>query len=145
MDHHEILLEKKMSNPKPELAEMTTEIVSAYVSKHSIPASELPALIGQVHEALVKADAGETEEPVVELKPAVSVRRSITPDYIICLEDGQKFKSLKRHLRVHYNLTPDEYREKWGLKPDYPMVAPNYRAVRSELARKIGLGKKRAA
>ncbi len=134
-----------MSTLKPELAEMTTEIVSAYVSKHSIPASELPSLIGQVHEALAKADAGEKEEPAVVLKPAVSIRSSVTPDHIICLEDGQKFKSLKRHLRTHYNLTPEEYREKWGLKPDYPMVAPNYAAVRSELARKIGLGRKRAA
>ncbi len=134
-----------MPTQKPELAEMTAEIVSAYVSKNVIPATELPALIGQIHEALAKADAGETEQPEVVLKPAVSIRSSITPDFIVCLEDGKKFKSLKRHLRTHYQLTPEEYREKWGLKPDYPMVAPNYRAVRSELARKIGLGRKKAA
>ena len=134
-----------MTDLKPELVELTAEIVTSYVTKHATPASELPALIGQVHEALTKANAGETEEPVVELKPAVSIRRSVTPDYIICLEDGKKFKSLKRHLRVYYNLTPDEYREKWGLKPDYPMVAPNYAATRSALAKKVGLGRKKAA
>jgi len=126
-----------------ELIELASDIVSAYVSNNTVPTSDLAALIGDVHQALVKAAAGAIEPPKEELKPAVPVRRSVTPDYIICLEDGKKFKSLKRHLRTHYDLSPEEYREKWGLAPDYPMVAPNYAAARSQLAKKMGLGQRR--
>ena len=126
-----------------ELVELAADIVSAYVSNNTVVATELPAVINDVYEALGKA-AAKAAQPVKEdLKPAVPIKRSVTPDYIICLEDGKKFKSLKRHLRTHYNLTPEEYREKWGLPHDYPMVAPNYAAARSELARKFGLGQRR--
>jgi predicted transcriptional regulator len=125
------------------LIELAADIVSAYVSKNTVPASELTSLIGDVYSALKRTAGGE---PVVEaepLKPAVNPKKSITPDYIICLEDGKKFKSLKRHLRTHYNLTPEQYREKWGLPADYPMVAPNYAEARSALAKKMGLGQQR--
>jgi predicted transcriptional regulator len=123
--------------------ELAADIVSAYLSKNSLPVSELPALINDVHAALVTV-AGGTAEPAGEArKPAVSIRRSITPDYIICLDDGKKFKSLKRHLRTLYDLTPEQYRERWGLPPDYPMVAPNYAKARSELAKEMGLGEQR--
>ena len=128
-----------------EMAVLTADIVSAYVGNNVVQASELPQLIQSVYGAISAAVEGEKEEPKEELKPAVPVRRSVTPDYIICLEDGKKFKSLKRHLRTAFNLTPEQYREKWGLKPDYPMVAPNYATVRSEMAKRIGLGRKRAA
>jgi predicted transcriptional regulator len=123
--------------------ELTAEIVCAYVGNNAVPAAEIPALIKQVHGALSDAaEAGAANDgPAPE--PAVPVSRSITPDYLICLEDGKKFKSLKRHLRTSYNMTPEEYREKWGLKSDYPMVAPNYAAERSKLAKKIGLGQGR--
>ena len=120
------------------------DIVAAYVSNNSVPASDLPQLIASVHGALIKVAAGELEEPAVELKPAVPAKKSIGPDYIICLEDGKKFKSLKRHLRTRYDLSPEDYRAKWGLPSDYPMVAPNYAAARSELAKKMGLGQQRA-
>lgn len=123
--------------------ELTAEIVSAYVSNNSVPASEMPALINQIHQALVRVGGGQSEAPSEPLKPAVSIKRSVTPDYIICLEDGKKFKSLKRHLRTQYNMTPEQYREKWGLPPDYPMVAPNYAAARSQLAKQMGLGQQR--
>ena len=123
--------------------ELAADIVSAYLSKNSLPLSELPALINDVHAALVTV-AGGTAEPAAEARnPAVSIRRSITPDYIICLDDGKKFKSLKRHLRTQYDLTPEQYRERWGLPPDYPMVAPNYAKARSELAKEMGLGQQR--
>lgn len=124
-----------------ELLELSTEIISAYVSHNVIPAAELPELIANVYGAMsaTQTDPVEAKEP---LKPAVSVRRSITDDYLICLEDGKKFKSLKRHLRTHYGLSPEEYRDKWGLPADYPMVAPNYAAARSELAKKMGLGQR---
>jgi predicted transcriptional regulator len=123
--------------------ELAADIVSAYVSNNSVPAGDLPGLIDQVHGALQKT-AGSAPEPEAEpLKPAVSIKKSVMPDYIVCLEDGKKFKSLKRHLRTHYNLTPEEYREKWGLQADYPMVAPNYASARSELAKKMGLGQQR--
>ena len=128
-----------------EVAALTADIVSAYVGNNVVQASELPQLIQSVHSAISTVVEGEKEEPKEELKPAVSIRRSVTPDHIICLEDGKKFKSLKRHLRTAFNMTPEQYREKWGLKPDYPMVAPNYAAVRSEMAKRIGLGRKRAA
>ncbi len=120
--------------------ELTAEIVCAYVGNNAVPASEIPALIKQVHGALSEASAKAATPETPKLDPAVPVNRSITPDYLICLEDGKKFKSLKRHLRTSYNMTPEEYREKWGLRPDYPMVAPNYAAERSKLAKKIGLG-----
>jgi len=123
--------------------ELTAEIVSAYVSNNSVSASDLPGLINQVHSALTRVSTGHGEAPSEPLKPAISVKRSITPDYIVCLEDGKKFKSLKRHLRTQYNMTPEAYREKWDLPPDYPMVAPNYAAARSQLAKQMGLGQQR--
>jgi predicted transcriptional regulator len=103
----------------------------------------LPALIGQVHTALTRVSGAHSERLGNGHKPAITAKRSITPDYLICLEDGKKFKSLRRHLRTHYNLTPQQYREKWGLSSDYPMVAPNYAAARSRLAKQMGLGQQR--
>jgi predicted transcriptional regulator len=123
--------------------ELAADIVSAYVSNNSVAAADLPALIGEVHAALVRVGSGTAVAATDVLKPAVSPKKSVTNDYIICLEDGKKFKSLKRHLRTQYNMTPDEYREKWGLSPDYPMVAPNYATARSELAKQMGLGQQR--
>ncbi|MGE4372207.1 MAG: MucR family transcriptional regulator [Xanthobacter sp.] len=123
--------------------ELAAHIVSAYVSNNSVAAGDLPALINEVYATLERASRVEEEPEVELLKPAVPVKRSITPDFIICLEDGKKFKSLKRHLRTQYNLTPEQYREKWGLPPDYPMVAPNYAAARSALAKQMGLGQRR--
>jgi predicted transcriptional regulator len=128
---------------KPSLMEQTTRIVEAYVSNNKLDAKEVPTLIGEIHQALHNLSNGAVVPGREEPKPAVSVKRSVMPDYIICLEDGKKFKSLKRHLRTHYNLTPEEYREKWGLPHDYPMVAPNYARARSELAKKMGLGTRR--
>jgi len=128
---------------KPGLMEQTTRIVEAYVSNNTLDAKDVPMLIGEVHQALNRLTNGVAQPVRDEPKPAVSVKRSVMPDYIICLEDGKKFKSLKRHLRTHYNLTPEEYREKWGLPHDYPMVAPNYARARSELAKKMGLGTRR--
>lgn len=125
-----------------DLVEFSSEIVAAYVSNNAVAPSDLPRLIADVHAALKGLSKEETAEPVEEKKPAVPVRKSVTPDYIICLEDGKKFKSLKRHLRTHYNLSPEEYREKWGLPADYPMVAPSYSATRSKLAKDNGLGRK---
>ncbi|HWP25968.1 MAG TPA: MucR family transcriptional regulator [Xanthobacteraceae bacterium] len=122
---------------------LTADIVSAYVSNNSVPAAEIPALINQVHAALARVSTGRGEFAMEAAKPAVPVKKSITPDYIICLEDGKKFKSLKRHLRTQYNMTPEQYREKWGLPVDYPMVAPNYAAARSQLAKQMGLGQQR--
>ncbi|MCX2721368.1 MucR family transcriptional regulator [Roseibium salinum] len=121
------------------LIDLTADIVAAYVGNNSVSSTELPALIHEVHGALQKT-ATEAPEPE-PLKPAVPIKKSVTPDYIFCLEDGKKFKSLKRHLRSHYDLSPEEYREKWNLEPDYPMVAPNYAAARSNLAKKMGLGR----
>jgi predicted transcriptional regulator len=115
------------------------DIVSAYVGKNSLPSGELPGLITMVHKTLSELEV-ETQD-VVPLDPAVPIRKSITDDYLICLEDGKKFKSLKRHLRSKYDMTPEEYREKWGLPYDYPMVAPSYARKRSDLAKKMGLGK----
>ncbi len=127
-------------NDKADLVELTAEIVSAYVSKNSVTSGELPSLIGDVHLALTRASSGTEPPDREDLKPAVPWKKSVMPDYIVCLEDGKKFKSLKRHLRTHYKLSPDEYRAKWGLPHDYPMVAPNYAAARSQLAKKHGLG-----
>lgn len=124
---------------------MTTEIVSSYVSHHAISLTDLPALIAETHAALRALGNTTQEDTASELKPAVPVKKSITPDYLICLEDGEKFKSLKRHLASRYNLTPEQYREKWGLPRDYPMVAPGYSARRSALAKESGLGRKPAA
>ncbi len=123
--------------------ELTAEIVSAYVSNNTVPAGEISSLINQVHAALSRVSGKPGEAPAEPLKPAVTVKKSITPEYIICLEDGKKFKSLKRHLRTQYNMTPEQYREKWGLGADYPMVAPNYAAARSQLAKQMGLGQQR--
>ncbi|MER9546909.1 MucR family transcriptional regulator [Mesorhizobium sp. M0437] len=133
---------EEADNNMDNLIELTADVVSAYVSNNPIPVGDLPALIAQVHAAL-KGTAGSVsaEEPGV-LKPAVPIRKSVTPDYIISLEDGKKFKSLKRHLSTHHGLTPDGYRAKWGLPADYPMVAPNYAAARSSLAKTMGLGRK---
>jgi predicted transcriptional regulator len=127
----------------PNTIELAAEIVSAFVSNNSVPMIDLPALIGSVHAALTNVASGTTEPPQEELRPAVPIRKSVQPDYIVSLEDGKRFKSLKRHLRTVYNLTPDQYRAKWGLAHDYPMVAPNYAAARSELARQMGLGARR--
>ena len=124
--------------------DLTAEIVSAYLSNNATPASEIPALINQVHAALTRVSSGRGELPAEPAKPAVPVRKSMTADYLICLEDGKRFKSLKRHLMTHYGMSPEEYRSKWNLPTDYPMVAPNYAAARSELAKKMGLGRKRS-
>jgi len=123
--------------------ELTADIVSAYVSNNTVSAAEIPALINQVHGALLRVSTGQSEGPSEPLKPAVPVKRSISAEHLVCLEDGKKFKSLKRHLRTQYNMTPEQYREKWGLPPDYPMVAPNYAAARSQLAKEMGLGQQR--
>ncbi|HLH10843.1 MAG TPA: MucR family transcriptional regulator [Methylovirgula sp.] len=123
--------------------ELAADIVSAYVSNNSVPASDLPSLINEVHSALLRVTSGHPIAPAETPKPAVPAKKSITNDYIVCLEDGRKFKSLKRHLRTQYNMSPDEYREKWGLPPDYPMVAPNYAKARSTLAKQMGLGQQR--
>jgi predicted transcriptional regulator len=127
------------------LVELTADIVSAYVGNNPVSQTDLPKLISEIYRSLAgttAAPAPVKEEPV-ELKPATTVRKSITPEYLICLEDGKKFKSLKRHLRTHYNLSPEQYREKWNLPADYPMVAPSYATARSNLAKKMGLGQKR--
>jgi predicted transcriptional regulator len=124
--------------------ELTADIVSAYVANNTVAAGDIPALISEVHSALSRVSSGQIVQAAAEpLRPAVPVKKSITNDYIICLEDGKKFKSLKRHLRTSYNMSPEQYREKWGLPPDYPMVAPNYAEARSQLAKQMGLGQKR--
>ena len=131
--------------PKRSIIDFTAEIVAAYVAKNSVTQAELPKLINDVHRALSVVSTGApAREDVTEAKPAVTVKKSITSEYLICLEDGKKFKSLKRHLRSHYNLSPEQYREKWGLPADYPMVAPNYAQARSSLAKRMGLGRRAA-
>ena len=128
----------------PNFIELSADIVSAYVSNNSVAASDLPSLLHEVHGALQRIGTGATHEvPAEPLKPAVPVRKSVSADFIICLEDGKKFKSLKRHLRTKYDMSPEEYREKWDLPADYPMVAPNYAASRSDLAKRMGLGQQR--
>jgi predicted transcriptional regulator len=129
-----------MSDPK--FIDLTANIVSAYLRNHSVPAGDIPGLISQIHAALSRVNSGAdlASEP---LKPAVPVKKSITPEYLVCLEDGKKFKSLKRHLRTQYNMTPEQYRDKWDLPGDYPMVAPNYAQARSALAKQMGLGQQR--
>ncbi|MDA0338528.1 MAG: MucR family transcriptional regulator [Proteobacteria bacterium] len=136
--------ENETSVDRSELLALTSGIVSSHVANNSVAMADLPALIEHVFGTLSKLGSASTEEVVEKLKPVVPIRRSITPDYIICLEDGKKLKMLKRHLRTAYGLSPEDYREKWGLPGDYPMVAPNYAAQRRTLAKKIGLGTKRA-
>ena len=131
------------SIPSATFIELSADIVSAYVSNNSIPAADLPSLLNSIYAALTSTAQGQQREPEVELVPAVPVKKSVTPDAIICLEDGKKFKSLKRHLRTVYDMTPEQYRAKWNLPHDYPMVAPNYAKARSELARTMGLGQQR--
>ncbi len=122
----------------------TAEIVSAYVNHNSLSTHDLPAVIANVHAALKALGTTQPAQQIVELKPAVPIKKSVTPDFIICLEDGKKFKSLKRHLMTHFQMTPDDYRAKWNLPENYPMVAPSYAAVRSSLAKSNGLGRKSA-
>jgi predicted transcriptional regulator len=128
----------------PNFIGLTAEIVSAYVSNNAVPSADIPSLINQVHSALLRVSSGQGEPMSEPLKPAVPVKRSINPDFIVCLEDGKKFKSLKRHLRTQYSMTPEQYRDKWGLPADYPMVAPNYAVTRSKLAKEMGLGRARS-
>ena len=128
-----------------ELLALTTNIVASHVSNNPVAPTELPQLIQQVYAALSSAGGGAPTGTTERPEPAVPIKRSVTPDFIICLEDGRKLKMLKRHLKTRYNMTPEEYRERWDLAPDYPMVAPNYAAQRSTLAKKIGLGTKRSA
>ena len=127
-----------------ELLTLTTDIVASHVSNNGVPVSEVPQLIKQVYATLAGLGR-ETQQVVQKLQPAVPIRKSITPDFIICLEDGKKLKMLKRHLKTSYNLTPDQYRDRWGLSSDYPMVAPNYAEQRRHLAMKIGLGTSRSS
>lgn len=124
------------------LITLTADIVAAHVSNNSVAVSDIPALISNVHTALTNLGGAPVAEPAPRAEPAVSIRASIKPDYIVCLEDGKKLKMLKRHLMTHYKMTPDDYRAKWGLASDYPMVAPNYAEQRRMLAVKIGLGRK---
>jgi predicted transcriptional regulator len=132
----------ELENTDDTLLTLTADIVAAHVSNNSVAVNDLPNLIQNVHSALVGiAGTGAAAEP--KLEPKVSIRSSIKPDYIVCLEDGKRLKMLKRHLMTHYNMTPDQYRQKWGLSADYPMVAPNYAEQRRALAKSIGLGTKR--
>lgn len=133
-------VEEKLS--QSELLQMTAQVVSAYVGNNTVADTQLPDVIRSVYGSLTALDGSSAGDAAPNQKPAVPIKRSITPDYVICLEDGKKLKMLKRHLRTTYNLTPDEYRAKWGLAADYPMVAPNYAKQRSAFAKKIGLGKR---
>ncbi|NKC05468.1 MucR family transcriptional regulator [Ochrobactrum haematophilum] len=131
-------------NAAYDLVELTTDLVSAYVSNNPVPLADLPSLIEQVHQALSNLETGvKTSPPEEKPVPAVPIKKSITPDYLICLENGKKFRSLKRHLSSQHGMTPDEYRAKWNLPADYPMVAPGYAAARSQLAKEMGLGRKK--
>jgi len=127
--------------PDNAILRMTADIVSAYVSKNVLPAQQIPEVINTVFSSLTGLNGAPREPQTEPQKPAVPIRKSVTPEYIVCLEDGKKLKMLKRHLRSTYNMSPDEYRARWGLPPDYPMVAPNYAAQRSEFAKRIGLGR----
>lgn len=132
-----------MTDDSIDMISLSADLVAAYVSNNPLPVSDLPGLIAATHAALL--GLGKDAQPIPEkLVPAVSIKKSITPDAIICLEDGRAFKSLKRHLSVKYDLTPEQYRAKWGLPPDYPMTAPNYAEARSQLAKSLGLGRKAA-
>lgn len=130
-------------NSKANLLELTASIVSAYIGNHTVLVPEMSNLIRHVYATLNSVDVDIDSVPREDPRPAISIKRSVTADYLVCLEDGKKFKSLKRHLRSHYNLSPEEYRDKWGLPHDYPMVAPNYAEARSQLAKKMGLGTRR--
>jgi predicted transcriptional regulator len=132
-------------NARDDILKMAVEVVAAYVSKNTVVATQIPDLIHTVFNSLTQVDGQAPEVKTEAPRPAVSIKRSVTPEFIICLEDGKKLKMLKRHLRTTYNMTPDDYRAKWGLPPDYPMVAPNYAAQRSEFAKKIGLGRTASA
>jgi predicted transcriptional regulator len=136
----------KLSNniSQSDMLRMTTEVVSAYVGNTKTPVAKIPDVISSVFGALQTLDNG-LQDARARLKPAVPIRKSITPDFIVCLEDGKKLKMLKRHLRTNYSMTPEEYRAKWGLNSDYPMVAPNYSAQRSSFAKRIGLGRGRSS
>ena len=123
--------------------EVAVEVVAAYISNNSVPRTELPSLIADVHSALVQMTQNNGQPVAEPQKPAISARKSVTNDYTVCLEDGKRFKSLKRHLRTQYDMSPEEYREKWGLASDYPMVAPAYAKARSQLAKEMGLGQQR--
>lgn len=127
---------------RDEILRMAVDVVAAYLSNNQLPAGQIPEVIDTVFRSLGALEGTSAEAKPEPQKPAVPVRRSVNPEYIVCLEDGKKLKMLKRHLRTNYNLTPEEYRAKWGLPPDYPMVAPNYAKQRSEFAKKIGLGRK---
>lgn len=127
-----------------QILDLTTEIVAAYVGSNPVSAADLPGLIVNTHTALVELKKGGEAEPAIELVPAVPLRKSITPEFLVCLEDGKKFKSLRRHLASHHDLTPEQYRAKWKLPQDYPMTAPSYSATRSALAKANGLGRKPA-
>lgn len=132
-------------NDKPNLLPLTAQIVAAQISRNPTQPAELPALIRLVHDTLLQLDRAAQQQPKHDAQPAVAIKKSITPEYLICLEDGKKLKMLKRHLKTMYNMTPEQYREKWGLPADYPMVAPNYARQRSALAKEIGLGTTRQA
>jgi predicted transcriptional regulator len=136
-------MERTMAEDTESLIGLVADIVSAYVSNNSVPAADLPGLIATTHAAI--SGLGAAPAPVIEERPTpvVSIKKSITPEFLICLEDGKKFKSLKRHLRTAYNMSPEEYRARWGLPSDYPMVAPSYAEARSSLAKKMGLGQQR--
>jgi predicted transcriptional regulator len=127
---------------KTDTIELTVDVIAAYVSNNPVPVSELPSLIAQVHQSLAGLSTASETTPLEKLTPAVPIKKSVTPEYIVCLDDGKKFKSLKRHLKTTFGITPEEYRAKWNLPVDYPMVAPDYAAARSELAKKMGLGRK---
>lgn len=129
------------ANDSDRLIGLTADVVSAYVSNNPVPTTELPDLIARVHAARQNRAAAPAVEASEPQRPAVPIRKSVMPDYIVCLEDGEQFKSLKRHLATRYGLTPDEYRAKWGLPADYPMAAPNYASLRSALAKSMGLGR----
>ena len=134
-----------MESRELNLTSLTVDIVSAYVANNALSADKIPDLISSIYGALSGACLQGVEPVKVELKPAVAIKKSVTPEYIICLEDGHKFKSLKRHLKSHYDMSPEDYREKWGLPHDYPMVAPSYAAARSNLAKNMGLGRRSMA
>ncbi len=127
---------------RTELVRLTANITAAYLSKNQTPANSVPEVISTIYSSLASTDKGPVETVLQSVKPSVPVKKSVMPDYIICLEDGKKLKMLKRHLRTTYNMTPDDYRAKWGLPSDYPMVAPNYAIQRSDFAKRIGLGRK---
>lgn len=127
---------------RDEILRMAVDVVAAYLSNNQLPAGQIPEVINTVFRSLNSLDGTSVEVSLEPLKPAVPIRRSVTPEFIICLEDGKKLKMLKRHLRTTYNMTPEEYRAKWNLSPDYPMVAPNYAKQRSDFAKQIGLGRK---